>query len=119
MFKKILTVLLLTGVGFANDAIDFKSYKDDCNRGSAEGCYNLGVMYLEGRGTKQDSFKAVELNIKACDAGFGLACNNLGASYFYGEGVKQSNKLALKYFGKACDLKNELGCRNYARQNQK
>jgi hypothetical protein len=31
------------------------------------GCFNLGLLYEEGRGVKQDDFKALKFYQKACD----------------------------------------------------
>lgn len=88
-----------------------------CDGGIAEGCFNLGIIYENGQGVKQDYFKAVELYGKACDGGEAKGCFNLGAMYVNGQGVRQSRTDALKYFGKACDLKYQNGCTEYAKLN--
>ena len=59
-------------------------FKKACDGGYAKGCSNLGVMYDNGYGVKQDSFKAVELWTKACDGGNVEGCSNLGIMYSKG-----------------------------------
>ncbi|MFC2344547.1 tetratricopeptide repeat protein [Campylobacter sp.] len=67
-------------------------------------CYNLGILYSNGQGVKQDIKKAVELFSKACEAGDIKGCYNLGFSYASGQGVNKDKQAAKKYFGKACDM---------------
>ena len=45
------------------------------NQGNADAQYNLGVMYANGQGLKQDYKKAKDLFGKACDAGIQLGCD--------------------------------------------
>ena len=95
-----------------------KYYEISCNKGNdninqATSCYNLGVMYVEGQGVRQDYHKASELWKKACDMKHASACNNLGVIYGKGQGVKQNHSIAKQYYGKACDLGEQLGCNNY------
>ena len=53
-----------------------KLYAKSCDGGDTEGCYNLGVMYLNGQGVKQSNSKARELFGKACDGGHIDGCKN-------------------------------------------
>ena len=100
-----------------NDYFNAKKYFEiSCNKVSdiqAESCYNLGVMYVEGQGVRQDYHKAAELYKKACDMKYADACNNLGVLYGKGQGVKQNRSIAKQYYGKACDLGEQMGCDNY------
>ena len=108
-------------LGFAyynlNDYFNAKKYYEiGCNKVGnmqAESCYNLGVMYFNGKGVRQDYHKASELWKKACDMKDANACNNLGFLYENGQGVKQNRSIAKQYYGKACDLGEQLGCNNY------
>jgi TPR repeat protein len=54
-------------------------------------CSQLGLMYEEGKGVKQDDFKAFKFYQKACDLNFSGGCSNLGLSYKEGKGVKQDD----------------------------
>lgn len=92
MFKKLLIILLLVEIGFA-DIID-----------DGNSAYE-----------KKDYQTALSLYKKACGAGYAVGCNNIGTIYANGNGVRQNDELGLKYFGKACDMKLEPGCENYAR----
>lgn len=106
------------------DYYNAKKYREiACNKGNrvifqSESCYNLGVMYYEGKGVRQDYHKAHELYKKACDMEYGIACNNLGYLYGNGQGVKQNLPTAKQYFGKACDFGNQMGCDNYKTLNR-
>ena len=73
-------------------------------QGHAEAQYNLGVMYYEGQGVRQDYHKAVEWFCKAANQGFAQAQNNLGVMYDEGQGVRQKYSNRHKfYYGQACD----------------
>ena len=61
-------------------------------------------MYEEGKGVKQDDFKALKFFQKACGLNSGSGCSQLGYLYGKGKGVKQDDFKALKFFQKACDL---------------
>ena len=100
-----------------------KYFEIGCNKGNgslaqAESCSNLGVLYHNGQGVRQDYAKAAELLKKACGMKNGIACNNLGVLYGRGEGVRQDKSIAKQYYGKACDLGFQLGCDNYKLLNQ-
>ena len=95
-----------------------KYYEIACNKGNgdvfqSEPCYILGNMYNDGKGVRQDYYKAHELYKKACDMKYGGACNDLGVLYVEGQGVRQNLSTAKQYFGKACDLGIQAGCNNY------
>ena len=42
--------------------------------GNASGCHNLGLLYFNGDGVKQDYNKAMEFFGKACDLGHQKGC---------------------------------------------
>ncbi len=123
--RYVLLALLLIGGVLVTDTARAESsdliqeFKVGCDKGSARGCFILGMMYAEGQGVKQDVFQAADLYRKACDGGEALGCVSLGLMYRRGQGVRQSDADALTYFGKACDLKSELGCKDYAELKQK
>ncbi len=49
-------------------------YTKGCDKGDARGCYLLGRMHKEGRGTQLSNSKAKELFGKACDGGDADGC---------------------------------------------
>ena len=69
-------------------------------------------MFEEGKGVKQDDFKALKFYQKACGLNDGSGCSNLGVMHEKGKGVKQDNFKAVKFFQKACDLNDGNGCFN-------
>ena len=99
-----------------NDA--FKYCKKSAEEGIKEAQFNLGVMYDNGQGVKQDYFKAVEWYQKAAEQGYASAQYNLGVMYAFGQGVKQDYLKAKEYFGLACDNKYQAGCDMYRKLNQ-
>ncbi|MGX3044631.1 tetratricopeptide repeat protein [Helicobacter sp. T3_23-1056] len=100
-----------------NDYFNAKKYFEiACNKVGdlqSDSCYDLGVMYYERQGVRQDYHKAHELYKKACDMKNAMACNDLGVLYDNGKGVKQNLSIAKQYYDKACDLGDQVGCDNY------
>ena len=111
-------VIFLGSSVFAN-SISAKLYKKACDKGEAEGCYNLGVMYDRGEGVKKSYPIAAKLYKKACDKGYATGCYNLGWMYKDGDGVKKSYLKAKKLFGKSCDMGNKEGCNLYNKLQNK
>ena len=80
--------------------------------------YNLGVMYHNGYGVRQDYKKSKEWFEKSATQGFAEAQFNLGVMYGNGYGVRQDKKVAKEYYGKACDGGLQVGCDEYKNLNQ-
>ena len=55
---------------------------------NAQAQYNLGVMYDEGRGVRQDGAEAVRWFRQAAEQGLAEAQHILGAMYANGRGVR-------------------------------
>jgi len=64
------------------------------NDGDAAAQYNLGLMYVVGRGAQQDYAAAAVWFQKAAQQGYALAQSNLGVLYRDGRGVPQDNAKA-------------------------
>ena len=73
------------------------------NDGNATAQFNLGVMYLTGRGVQQDYSAAALWFRKAAEQGYALAQSNLGTLYRDGRGVAQDDTEAVMWFRKAAD----------------
>ena len=71
-------------------------YKKECFGGNLDGCSNLGIMYENGKGVKEDLGRAVRLYTKACDGGNPDGCSNLGSMYEKGKGVKKDVERAIE-----------------------
>jgi putative SOS response-associated peptidase YedK len=67
---------------------------------------NLGSLYYNGGGVRQDYAEAAKWYRKAADQGFAIAEYNLGSLYAYGEGVKQDYAEAAKWYRKAANWGN-------------
>ena len=52
----------------------FKYYKLACDNGEYQSCYNLGVLYANGKGVRQSYSMAKEYYGKACDLGDQKGC---------------------------------------------
>ena len=53
----------------------------------------LGVMYMQGQGTKKDPVQALDLLQRAAEANRPLAQHYLGVMYFTGEGMKEPDNI--------------------------
>jgi TPR repeat protein len=51
--------------------------QDECDSGSGESCYELGLMWGNGEGGPRDASKARELVARACELGAAKACGFL------------------------------------------
>jgi TPR repeat protein len=71
--------------------------------GDVEAQYNLGVMYDEGAGVKQDLTRAADWYRRAAEQGFVDAQTNLGKMYYYGQGVPRDYHEAVRWFRLAAD----------------
>jgi len=81
----------------------FEEAKAKAEAGSADAQSNLGEMYENGKGVKQDFKEALKWFQKAADQGGPEAQTNVGSTYYEGKGVKQDFKEALKWYKKAAD----------------
>ena len=111
--KKIvlLSVILLT-TGFSKDLFELgleaydkdefdkaaKQWQKACDDNVARACHNLGVLYEDAQGVKQDYRKAAELYKRSCDGGFVGSCLNLGVLYIKDQGVEQDYNKAIKLY---------------------
>ena len=82
----------------------FKLWLPLAEQGDVKAQYNLGNMYVNGRGVKQDGFEAVKWYRKAAEQGLANAQFNLGVMYYEGgRGVKQDYFEAVKWYRQAAE----------------
>ena len=79
---------------------------------------NLGTMYANGWGVRQDKSEAVRWYRKAAQQGYDVAQFNLGCAYYNGNGVRQDYSEAIKWYHNAADqgfarAQNNLGIMYY------
>ena len=110
-----LIALGLNQAAWAANVPDFRETLQAAERGDAAAQHNLGWMYEEGRGVRQDDAEAVRWYRQAADQGQATAQNNLGWMYDQGRGVRQDRALAQEWYGKACQNGDQDGCDNYQR----
>ena len=109
----------LTAYEQSNYQTAFKLWLPLAEQGDANVQFNLGVMYAEGQGVKQDDFEAVKWYRQAAEQGYANAQAILGFSYLLGQsGVQVNKSLAKEWFGKACDNGNQNGCEYYGKLNR-
>ncbi len=72
-------------------------------QGCALAQLNLGIMYANGKGVKQDYIQAEEWYKLAAKQGVAEAEFSLGAMYDYGEGVSKDGKKAAKWYTLAAE----------------
>ena len=66
------------------------------DQGNAHSQYNLGLMYLHGRGVAKDDERAGKLFTQAADQGQARAQCNLGFIYEHGRGVAKDEERAVR-----------------------
>lgn len=96
----------------------FKLWLPLAEQGNVNAQFNLGLMYDDGRGVKQDDVEAVKWYRKAAEQGHANAQVILGFSYISGKGVQVNKSLAKEWFGKACDNGKQKGCEYYGKLNR-
>ena len=81
----------------------FKLWLPLAEQGDASAQFNLGMMYDNGQGVKQDDVEAVKWYRQAAEQGFADAQLNLGVMYDEGQGVKQDDVEAVKWYRQAAE----------------
>ena len=122
LLKKMMVALLSLGLAqavWADNVPDFKETLQVAEQGDAAAQYNLGVMYDQGQGVRQDYVQAVYWYRKAAEQENAKAQYNLGLMYANGKGARQNLVIAKEWVGKACDNGIKLGCDAYRELNQK
>ena len=106
VLKKMMVALLALGIGqaaWADDVPNFKKMLQAAEQGNVDAQFNLGVMYENGRGVRQDYIQAVQWYRKAAEQGIAQAQYNLGLMYRNGQGVRQDYAQAEQWYRKAAE----------------
>ena len=105
--KTFINVLMILGLscGLTVSAVaaDFATTKLLAEQGNVASQYNLGYLYDNGQGVRQDFDKAVEWYQKAAEQGLMEAQYNLALKYENGRGVRQDFTKAFKLYQKAAE----------------
>ena len=95
MKKIVLLSMILLNTSFCEDLFELvleaynkgefdkaaQQWQKACDDNVARACHNLGVLYEDAKGVKQDYHKAAKLYKRSCDGGFVGSCLNLGVLY--------------------------------------
>ena len=81
----------------------FEEIKHAADQGDALAQYDLGCMYEEGRGVKQDSGKAMQCYLKAAEQGYAKAQYELGLMYSKLPANKKNEEEAIKWIQTAVE----------------
>ncbi|MCL2102850.1 MAG: sel1 repeat family protein [Syntrophorhabdaceae bacterium] len=95
---RISAVLIAVCFAAVVYAQDFEAIKRAAEKGDAKAQFNLGNMYLEGRGVALNDAEAAKWFRSAAEQGVSEAQHNLGAMYFEGRGVTKNETEAVKWF---------------------
>ena len=85
----------------------FHWFSISAKQGDAKGMYNLGVLYLQGKGVKEDRQLAFDWFRKSADKGNIDGQYNTGFSYEYSRGVEKDDEQAFAYYLKAAEQGHE------------
>ena len=113
-----LIALGLNQAAWAANVPDFRETLQAAERGNAAAQTDLGNMYKDGRGVRQDDAEAVRWYRQAADQGYAAAQTNLGLMYANGRGVRQDDAEAVKWYRQAAaqgyaDAQANLGAMYY------
>lgn len=95
---------------------DVRDCTIQCEKGNAESCNTLGVMFVVGEGVATNKAEAAQLFAKSCDSGLAAACGNVGFLKLNGDGVPKDAAGALTSFVKACGDGHATSCTAAAKQ---
>lgn len=84
-----------------------QAYKKAIKLGSYTAYYNVGFLYENGLGTRQDFKKAKEYYLKAINYQHPLGYYKLAKFYMYGLGVRKNTKKAFEYLTKGAEIEKE------------
>ncbi len=90
-----------------NTARTLESIVEDCNRGKADACSDLGVSFDLGISAPKNPETARALYEKACKAGSMSGCNNLGVMVLVSDPPRAASS-----FDRACRSRLPIACRN-------
>ena len=89
-----------------SESVSIVTHQERAAAGDATAQWQLGSMYLIGKGVPQDYAEAVKWFRKAAEQGFADAQFILGVMYTNGEGVPKDDAEAVKWYRKAAEQGN-------------
>jgi len=86
-----------------------KEWRPLADQGDAAVQYNIGLLYLDGKGVPQDPAQAVKWFTRSAEQDYTEAQHDLGAMFGAGQGVKRDYIQAYKWLN-ICAAKGNSGC---------
>lgn len=100
--------------GFKDEKKSVEWFRKSADQGNMYGQYNLGLMYKQGKGVKQDYQQAFDWFSKAAEQGNAQAMTALGNMYDDGTGVEKDEFQAVEWYVKAAQKGDLVGQCNAA-----
>lgn len=94
----------------ADDAKAKELLGKGCDGGDSNSCFNLGLMWMNGRGGSKDPAQAAKLWEKGCAEADAASCNLLGNVYETGQGAAKDEAKALALYTKGCEGGSDDAC---------
>ena len=91
---------------------EIRSLEDQCRKGNAAACTNVGVIYHEGMTVPRDSVKGVAMFRRACEGGDPRGCSNLGITHVKESLTEAEASVAVRLLERGCSGSDALGCRS-------
>lgn len=102
-----ILLILVACVGAAHNALGQDRSPEVvltlAEKGDSQAQFDLGVMYLYGKGVPKNPETAFSWFKKAAEQGHAAAQYAVGRMYYYGQGVAQDGKEAARWFRKSAD----------------
>jgi uncharacterized protein len=86
-----------------------KEWRPLAEEGDPEAQYNMGLLYLDGKGVPESPAEAANWFRRAAEQDYEKAQHNLGAMYGSGQGLKRDYIQAYKWLN-ICAAKGNAGC---------
>ncbi len=89
LIRKFTLFLVAAMLSVSAMALDFNQIQRAASQGDVDAQLQLGAMYYQGDGVRQDYAKALEWFKKSANQGEVLSQRLLGLLYYEGNGVRQ------------------------------
>src|SRR5688572_5810410 len=105
-----LVVVAWTGLVWAEPEPEPAILQAGCARKMPRSCFDLGSLYIAGRGVPRDVDRGVALIGSACEYGSGAACHALGDLRANGVFAPPDPDGAGHFYRRACLLGHQASC---------
>lgn len=95
---------------YIDDNKTAKEYEQECNAGKSVACYNLGIIYQNGKKAKKDIKKASLLYEKSCKEGFLTGCTKYATLFTNQDYLQRNINKAKKLYKQSCDNGEAVAC---------